>query len=89
MKKKIPSKNSGFVIFTMHNAPPIGGPHLVDDEATFGKYITWDNVPSRIEIHDRVFKMSNIIYTWLKIHKYVFVERQVDTEITVFEREDK
>jgi hypothetical protein len=72
----------------MHEKPPVGEPHLIDDEATFGKYITWDNLPLRIEIHDRLFNMSNVIYTWIKIHKYEFVERRVDTMTTVFERED-
>ena len=88
MTKKTPFKNIEAVTFTMHDKPPVGEPCLIDDERTFNKYITWDNLPLRIEIHDATFKSSNVINTWIEIHKYKFVGRNVKEMTTIFERED-
>ena len=55
------------VRFTRHQSPPTQGHYL---KTTAGAYVTWDSVPSHVEVDERFLLGALVIRQWLDYHGY-------------------
>lgn len=83
--KKISPSNVEDIRFYMHKDRPIGDVYIINKKNNF--YLTWDKTPKYIQVYDELLR-EKIFITWLKIHRYTPIERDVYSRSTIYEKED-